>query len=214
MNGAKVQQKIYAGYTKAATRIGKQYNLYRPSAIDKVIHIDNLIIADLDVALSQDIKFIKPNKYGNAVWWALLDGSLTQVGDYLTNGTETYFVQAMPQILPITLVECNALIKVVRPHQANNIGRQGYGGDRQATEGILMEGWPCSQLQGSKWERNQVALPGDERLPWWVFLFPYWPGVDLRTSDIIIDQFNRRIVISSTEHTSYGWRITAGLSGA
>jgi len=47
------------------------------------------------------------------------------------------------------------------------------------------------------------------RTPWWAILMPAWPGVILRTSDIILDELGRKYVVSSAELTDMGWRCTA-----
>ena len=213
MNGDIIQKKLYRGYSIAAAKIGVPFTLYRPNGANNPISTENTVADGVMMAIYQDIKFTQPSKYGNAVWKAFVDGTIVKPFDYLTSDKGTYFIQAMPQTLPVTVVECNHTIKIVRPTQVSGKGAVGYGGNTRATETVLMDGWPCSRLQGSKWERNAAGLPGDERLPWWIVLLPDC-GVELRTSDIIIDEYDRRAVISSAENTSYGWRITAGFTGA
>jgi len=73
----------------------------------------------------------------------------------------------------------------------------------------LMTAWPASVLQGAKGEKDGAVLPGDVRLPWWAILLPAFPGVTLRSADIITDDIDRRFIISSAEKTDLGWRITA-----
>lgn len=213
MNSDAIQRKIYFGYKKAATFIGRPFTLYRPSDSTNPVSMENIAASDVMLSVSQETTFMKPNKYGNAVWQALFDGNLAKVGDYLSNGKETFFVMAMPRTLPITVIECNAVITVVRPTQPTGRGAVGYGGEIKGTEAVLMENWPASQLQGTKWQSNLTGLPGDERSPYWIFLLPYLPGVDIRTSDIIM--FGRhRAVVSTFECSSVGWRINAGFVGA
>jgi len=215
MNGDKLQSKIYKGYATAAKRVGVSFRLHRPTLFNEVISQDTMVEEELFVALSQDKFFVNPSKYGNAVWQGLLDGTLTRVFDYIQNNKgETYFINSMPQIVPIQLVECNTILDVVRPSQEVSIGVSSYSGNTAVSEDSLMVGWPASSLNGTKWERNMVGLPGDERMPWMIVLLPLFPGVIIRTSDILIDGFKQRWSVSSAELSGFGWRLTAGLNTA
>lgn len=209
MDAAKLQQKVYAGYGKAATRIGPLFNLHRPSSAANPVS-PGTWLGTLNASFNaQDMTYGKPNVYGKPLWYALLDGTLTQVGDYLVNDDKMYFIAAMQQTLPILAVDCNRTINVRRPQQQSGVGAVGYGGDIDSNETPLMTGWPASVLQGTKGEKGEVNLPGDVRNPWWQILFPAFPGINLRTSDIVTDDMQRRYVISSAELTDLGWRLTA-----
>jgi hypothetical protein len=209
MNADLLQQKIYMGYAKAALRIGHTFGVYRPNSQNNPVAGARLVTSLPASFNAEDMKYGKPNKYGKPTWFCLIDGRQTQVGDYLIHGTETYFIAAQQLALPILAVECNRVINVLRPQQLSGVGAQGYGGNTTATETLLMQQWPASVLQGTKGEHNEVQLPGDVRNPWWAMLFPAWPGVTLRTGDIITDELVRRYVVSSAELTDSGWRITA-----
>ncbi len=209
MNGAQIQQKLYAGYAKAARVIGTTYQHYRPTSATNPIS-NATQMASLSVSLNaDDPTYARPNVYGKATWYAIMDGSQMQVGDYIVGIEGTLFVAALQQLLPIFMVDCNRTITVLRPGMDSGVGEIGYGGDTAANEVALMTAWPASLLQGTKGEKNDVNLPGDVRTPWWLVLLPAWPGVTLRTSDIITDDIGRRYVISSAELTDLGWRCTA-----
>lgn len=215
MNGTRIQAKVYAGYKKAASKIGMPFTLYRAASASDPLGEANTVATDFMMAVYQDIDFSTPSKYGNAVWRALFDGSISRPGDYISNGDHTYFIQDQPHIVPPTVVECNAIVNVSRVTQPTGKGAVGYGANLKSTEVPLMTGWPASQLIGTKWERNPIAIPGDERLPYWVILLPHFEGVDdIKTSDIIVDNIGRRLVVSAAELTSFGWRINAGTQGA
>ncbi|MFL9904212.1 hypothetical protein PQR71_39845 [Paraburkholderia fungorum] len=208
MDAAFLQQKIYYGYAKSAQYIGPLYNLFRPS--DPLSPLSNGPVATLNASFNaMDMKYGKPNLYGKPLWYALVDGMQTMVGDYLINDDKTYFIAAMQQTLPILAVDCNRTINALRPQQLTGTGTVGYGGDTVANETLLMSGWPASILQGTKGEKGDTDLPGDVRNPWWAILFPQWPGIALRTGDIITDDLTRRYVVSSAELTDLGWRLTA-----
>ncbi|SDR37616.1 hypothetical protein SAMN05443245_5245 [Paraburkholderia fungorum] len=209
MDAATLQQKIYSGYGKAALRIGPAYDLFRPtSAISPTAQPNQ--IATLNASFnSQDMTYSKPNVYGKPLWYALVDGTQTQVGDYLIGDGQTFFIAAMQTTLPILAVQCTNTLNIFRPQQQTAAGENPYGGTVDENQTELMTAWPASVLQGTKGEKDGAVLPGDVRLPWWAILLPAWPGVILRSADIITDDINRRFIISSAEITDLGWRITA-----
>lgn len=210
MDAATLQNRIYKGYAKAALRIGYVTDQYRPSSANDPLAIGNKLASFNASFNAEDMKYGKPNKYGNPVWYGLFDGSLTQVGDYLTNSHDgTYFIAAQQTNLPILVVQCNRTINVRRPQQQTGIGAVGYGGDTTANETSLMQSWPASVLQGSKGEKSETNLPGDVKNAWWSILLPHYSGVTLRADDIITDDLAHRYVISSAELTDLGWRLTA-----
>ena len=208
MNEATLQAKIYSGYAQAALRIGKQATHYRPASATAPLTVHG---SSLYASFAQNFDFAQPNKYGNATWKVLVDGSQTQPGDYLTTGDGTWFIAAQQPLLPIYAVNCNRVISVRRTTQTGTSGAVGYGGATAGNEQVLMSGWPASVLQGTKGEKNPANIPEDERMPWWVILVPAYTGIIIRTSDIIRDELNRKYSVSSAELTDLGWRITAAL---
>ncbi|PRP68704.1 hypothetical protein BUE93_20785 [Chromobacterium amazonense] len=209
MNGTKLNAKVWAGYAKAAKKIGTPYQHYRPSSASNPLAAGNRL-ADLPVSLNaEDPRFARPNVYGKPTWYAIADGSQLKVGDYIVGIEGTLFVAALQQLLPIFMVDCNRTISILRETRADGFGQLPYGGDTPDIEQPLMAGWPASVLQGPKGEKNETGLPGDVRTPWWAILLPAWPTVTIRTSDIITDDLGRRYIVSSAELTDLGWRLTA-----
>jgi len=210
MDAATLQSRIYAGYAKAALRIGYTSDLYRATSASNPMASGNKL-ASLPASFNaEDMKYGKPNKYGHPTWWGLFDGRVTKVGDYLSNAHDgTFFIASQQTNLPMICVSCNVTVDVKRPQQQASVGALGYGGNTLAVETPLMTQWPCSILQGSKGEKADMVLPGDTRTPWWTILLPKYDGVMLRTGDIVTDNNARRFVISSAELTDLGWRMTA-----
>lgn len=211
MDAATLQAKVYSGYNKAALRIGKVAAVFHPA--DPLTPITTSTVS-VNAAFTQDFNFSKPNKYGNACWWCVADGSRFAVGDYLRNADGTWFVAGKQHLLPILVVECNTTISVFRVTHDTANGAIGYGGDVAANETTLMAGWPASVLQGTKGEKNPADLPQDERQSRWIILLPYYPGIVINADDIVTDNLNRRYIISGPELTDLGWRLTASLQGA
>lgn len=209
MRSALLQTKIYSGYAQAALRIGDQVDQYRPSSASNPLAIGNKLRTMYASFNADDMTYGRPNKYGKPTWYALFDGSLASVGDYLDGPQGTFFVAAMQLALPILVVKCDRILTFLRPQQQSGVGAVGYGGNTSSGESVLMQGWPASVLQGTKGDKTETLLPGDVRSPWWAILMPAYSGVILKTADIVTDELNRRYVISSAELTDAGWRITA-----
>ncbi|QBJ80517.1 hypothetical protein [Aquitalea sp. USM4] len=207
MDGTKLQLKVYSGYGKAAKRIGFPYQQFRPTSANNPLATTAL--QSLYCSFTTNFRYDQPNKYGQATWLGIFDGTNVDPGDFLVGHQGTYFVAAMQDTLPIYCVQCNRTISVLRVTIADQVGAIGEGGDAQEVEVAMMTGWPASILQGTKGEQNDAKLPSDVRTPWWSILFPDYPGVILRTSDVIRDDIGRKYIISSAELTDMGWRITA-----
>lgn len=207
MDSTTLQNRIWKGYGKAALRIGPSFNLFRPASATSPFASGPLTTLNASFN-AEDMTYSRPNKYGKPTWFCLVDGTQTQVGDYLSNATQTFFIAAMQPTLPILAVECNRTISIFRPQQQTTAGVNPYGGTVDSNQTVLMAGWPASVLQGTKGEKDGAVLPGDVRLPWWAILLPAYPGVTLMTADIITDDINRRYIISSAELSDLGWRCT------
>lgn len=214
MDGNLLQAKIYAGYAKAAAKIGLIFSQYRPTSAVDALYATNKLRTLPASFNAEDMGYSRPNKYGKATWYCLADGSLLARGDYLDGNGSTYFVAAMQPLLPILVVECNRVVSIYRPQQQEGVGAVGYGGNTIDNQTAIVTNFPASILQGSKGEKNEVSLPGDTRSPWWIVLLPNIPGdAYLRTDDVLIDDFGRRFTLSSVEQTDLGWRITAAETG-
>jgi hypothetical protein len=262
MYGALVQAKIWRGYAQAATKLGSEYLFYRPQGANlQLENGGNLELEDGGNLLqeggqtypgtplfsrfvslnAEDMKYGRPQKYGKSTWYALMDGTSLQVGDYfigqapggslllenggnlmLENGSEmllegnplgTFFIAAMQLLLPILVIQCNRTISISRPQAQSGMGAQSYSGMTSANEIPIVTGVPCSILQGTKGEKNETALPGDTRSPWWTILLPASVG-RIMLGDLLIDDLGQRYVVSSPELTALGWRLTAMMAMA
>ncbi|WP_435607714.1 hypothetical protein [Pseudomonas knackmussii] len=207
MDGTKLQAKIYKGYGQAAKRIGFTYQQFRATSANNPLATTPL--QSLPASFTTKFDYSAPNKYGQATWLGLFDATQFQPGDFLVGHQGTFFVAAMQDTLPIYCVQANRTVTLLRVAMEDKVGQIGYGGDTPATEVPLMQNWPASILQGTKGEANEAKLPGDVRTPWWAILMPAWPGIVIRTSDILTDDLGRKYVISSAELTDMGWRMTA-----
>jgi hypothetical protein len=150
--------------------------------------------------------------------YAGLDPDLTDPGDYLVgatsvnNNVETFFIASQDSPMPTRLVLCNSVLTISRPTKSAP-GASAYGGNISANETPVMTGWPCSIIQGTKGEAGVSKLPGDVRAPWFTCLLPSYQSVQIKSFDIAVDAHGTRYVISSTELTAMGWRLTLSYAG-
>jgi hypothetical protein len=260
MNGPTLQWKIWKGYGRAAQKIGFDFLFYRPGGdillqnggklklegggdfiLESGTTFPGTYLFTRCVSLNaEDMKYGKPNKYGKATWYALVDGHGLKVGDYfiadlqggrlelegggnlslesggsfrLDKSGSTYFIAAMQPLLPIFVVECNRIITISRPQPQSGSGAQGYSGMTAANEIAYATGVPCSILQGTKGEKDDANLPSDVRSPWWTILFPASVG-SVMLGDLLVDDLGQRYVASSVEKTDLGFRLTAMMTDA
>lgn len=224
MDGPQIDQKIRYGYAKAAAKLGSPYDLYRSATPLTPVQMSNLI-GTLPMVASQDWTWMKGNRPGNAIWYVCVDGQEASApleakeGDYLT-GLKTFFILSKEYQLPMQAVECNKMINLIRPAQNIDPGYGGqYAGYLENTSTVLMQNMPVSMLIFGSGKYAASKLPTDTKQPAWIVLLPNLGEVDIRTGDIIIGQSDvtglsalvpnaDRFVVSATEETQFGWRLT------
>jgi hypothetical protein len=251
-----IQSKIWKGYDRAARILGSKFQFYRPAfqnfqtegggsleteAGGKLLlegtkqYPGNQLFMRHVSLNAEDMKYGRPNKYGKATWYALVDGHDLKPGDYFIgqrahsgllledggkllteSGGEmllegamqgTFFVAGLQHLLPILVVECNRTISIYKPQAQPGVGAQEYGGTTADNQKLIVSGVPCSILQGTKGEKSEASLPSDTRSPWWTVLMPASVG-SVVSDDIIEDDLGQRYIVSSPELTDLGWRLT------
>lgn len=89
---ARVQNRIYYGYGKAATRLGTNHDIYRTTNPINPIQAANFFATQL-FSVDQNLKYMSPKKYGDLIWQFLpFNGLVLQNYDYFVNSTTTYFI--------------------------------------------------------------------------------------------------------------------------
>lgn len=217
MDAATIQAKIYAGYAKAAQRVGFQFDVYRPNGIANPLASGNKLTT-INASFTPGQKgfpFDRAPAHKDTLFGGLYDGTQTQVGDYLTatpgqGGQGTYFVAFMPSLQPILTVFCNRTINVLSPGPSQTFGAQtAYQGSTPANQAPVMTAWPASLLFEARGRADQVGLPLDLRAPYFTILMPALSGVDVRAGMIVTDDEDRQYVVEAAELSPFGWRITA-----
>ena len=213
MDGTRLQSKLYAGYAKAAKRIGMPYQVFRPMTWNDPLADGPIatIPAAFTIHSANQFAFDKPSDHKNALYHCLADGSQIAVGDYLINeetGDGTFFIASKDNAVPIFAIECNVTLSAYNPGPVLNIGANAYAGTTQANETPILINWPASALLGARGVRDQT-LPADAGYGSWRILMPAWSGVTIRPGTILNDDIGNRMVVQSAELQDLGWRIDA-----
>lgn len=218
MDGATLQARIYAGYGKAAKKIGIAYDQYRPVGIAAPL-TNKIATVNMAVNSGKQYTFNSPNEYGDPTWLALIDDSTILTGDYLVgnNGglnTNTYFIAGKQFLLPVLAIECNRNIRINRQAAASGVGAVGYSGSTTANEVAVLGDnthlWPASVLFGGKSQSGLNLPAGTKMTGWRILLPPSVPGtVVIKPGDMATDDIGRRYLIDGAELTDLGWRINA-----
>lgn len=211
MDAAKLQDKLYAGYGKAAKRIGYVFDVYRPAGAADPLTAK---VASLNAAFNAlEWKWMRAGLPEKPYWYCLIDGRQTQLGDYLVRGEQIYFVGGMQDNLPIVAVECNRRIWVTRPASGGDaVGDVGYSGVCATDDEVVLGspggagGWPCAELFGGK-TRTHAELPasGDEHgFRIWL---PVSVPIVIASGDIVVDDLGRRFSVGGAERSEQMWRL-------
>lgn len=220
-NFARIQNRIYYGYGKAAQRLGTTHSIYRSATGIDPIEDGNLIGEQL-ISVDNDYKYNKAKKYNDPVWQFLPeDGAELQNYDYFISesGVIYFIVDILPddRLTPPVCVECNSRVSISRPTRPLTPGKQdSYIGYIPADSTPILTDCPASVLQHSRMESNNMKLPTSARLPFYSILLPNFDGVLVKTGDIIQDSEDRRMSVINAELTkkTLGLRIIASEQGA
>lgn len=217
---ARIQNRIYYGYGKAAIRLGTSHTIYRSANGINPIQSSNLIGTQL-IGVDQDYTYTKTKKYGDPVWQILpQDGTVLQVYDYIVGSTVTYFIVDIfseDRLSPPVVVECNAVISsLIDPINTltpgTNAAYQQLG--QQNTQ--ILQNCPCSILQSNRTESNTLHAPSSVKLPYYDIILPDFDDVIIKTGELLFDLTNnRKLAVIGAERTkrSLGFRIKVALEG-
>lgn len=209
----KVQRHVNKGYNKAAFHLGTPFVQYRPQTSGPVLVNANMVQElYLGFDKSSNFDFLQPQDYNNAKYYALVDLTLVEIGDYFYDfDKRTFFVANIEPIKPAELMLCNHTISLYHP-TGNPSTYGGYGGITAPT--LKFSGWPVVLLPGTKGESNEARTPGSIRAPWGVMQVPRVPGITIDEYDLVIDEGQRRFIVSQASLAKEGWWCSMALEQA
>jgi hypothetical protein len=217
---ARVQNRIYYGYGKAAQRLGSSHAVYRSVDGNNPIQEANFVFNQL-ISIDQNYKYTSAKKYGDPIWQFLPEnGLLLQNFDYFVSpsGINYFIIDIIPddRLTPPICVECNAILTLYRPVNTRTPGTNTYQAFDPYTAQKILINCPVSILQHTKTDGSNMKLPTSVKLPFYSILIPEFDDIIIKTGDVIIDDKGRRMAVINAERTkkSLGFRIVAGELGA
>lgn len=212
MNGQKLQDRLYLGMGLSARHVGQSADAFRPRGPFNPLDKQNRFLRLPASFVSAKGSGGRTNVYGEALWHGIFDASYTRVGDYLVLTTGTFFVASRAPLLPVLCVKANRTISIARPDMQTSIARNPYGGYTPGGSVMLMEGWPASVLGESRSGASATNLPTDQTVPYWNILLPTVAHVLLSPGDWVTDDLGRTAIVSGSELTDLGWRMSAKMA--
>jgi len=208
MDAHQLAAKVNQGNGKAAKHLGGIARHYR--ATSPFYPLEAQPLRQISASFATDYGYRRAARFGQATCIGIFDAEGFGTGDMLVSGEGTFYVAAMPLLQPILCVRAERLVSIRRTAQTgNDAGLQDYGGTTAANEKLIMSGWPASILLSRTGERSPNRLPAETRSAWHSMLMPAFRGVSLHAGDFVTDDSGLRYVISGTELTDMGWRLTA-----
>lgn len=215
MDAARLSQKVFAGYGKAAKRVGAQFDVYRPQLAADPLNVNNKITtieAAFTIHNANNFSFDRPSDYNNPLFHGLFDPTGINRGDYFVDTTDkqgTFFVAKLTPAMPPLCVSCNRTVSFFEISTTPSLGLSSYSptpvAQTEDAETALMVNWPVSLLKrGSAWDQY---LPSDTGGGTFYVLCPMFPGVMLRASTIVVDDIGVRYAIEAAELQEMGWRL-------
>lgn len=208
MDAAHLEDRVKWGLNVAARATGATADAYRPRGIRDPLARGNRFLR-LPAAFNNiHGGFSRPNLYGNALWHGIFDAIYTRPGDYLVQGDAVWFIASQERLSPVLCVRANRVITFKRLAAQTGTGANNYGGVTATNTNVLIAGWPASVLAASGSAKPLVNLPTDSPVPYWTVLVPASHGVVLNPTDLMSDDLGRTAIVSETELTDLGWRLT------
>ena len=208
---ATINTKVSLGLAKAASILGANQALYRPTSA--FLPTSGSPFGNVYCAfdINPDFKLISTAQPGHSYVALLADPSVVELGDYLV-GEDTHFVARVEPLRPALCVLCNQIVDLLDTDVTTSAGTNAYGGRTDDTDTILAQGWPVSMSARTHSEQDVTKLPSDTRSAYYDVLAPPMPGVMLTFGMRLQDSSGQDYEIVSAELSLFGWRLLVGLT--
>lgn len=213
MDADRLSTKVFAGYGRAAKRVGQLVQIYRPRSAREALSEANLageINAAFTVHNSRNFNFEMPSDYDKPLYHILANASLLRVGDYLRDPEHrvgTFFIASITPAMPPLGVSCNLIISIKKPGPAPAVGLSGYSGTTTANEEPILTSWPASVIR--RQVMREQYLPQDVGVGSFQILIPAFENIVIRPGMLVSDNYGSRYAISMAERQDLGWRLEA-----
>jgi hypothetical protein len=205
MDASYLQDRLYWGLNRAANILGRETNAYR--SVDDANPIDRSNrYMRLRAAFSRaDGNFAQPVGFGVALWRGHFDASYTQVGDYLVQENDIWFIAAQQSLLPILCIKTNRVISITRPIIPTTGGSNDASGANSTM--TIISRWPASLLGTGVEGKPPTHLPSDTTIPNVMALLPSTHKQIVQPTDIVTDEHGTNGIVVAAELSDLGWRL-------
>jgi len=170
-----IQAKVNFGFGKAAQKTAATYSQYRAQDMSTPVQPSNLIGAlPAGFDTNASFTFVQPAKPDSDAYYAMVDLTTIQNGDYLVGPQGTFFIGAQEPFKPPVATRCPRTISISRQPDVDRPGvqhRANYSGGQWP---CLVNGLPASAKPSRERGKPKAGLPGDviSELLWEIRLSP------------------------------------------
>ena len=212
MDSNQFQDKVYFGLGKTARYLGSAADAYRPSSAFHPLDQQNRFLRLPVWFTSTSNSVTGTNVYGQPLWHGVFDASYTRPGDYLVWQSKVYFIASQEPLLPVLCVMTNRVVSISRPNVQALPAANPYGGYASGASTPLLGDFPALVLSETKSGSSLVNLPTDQALAFWYVLLPALSELLITPGDLLTDDLGRNAVVTESELSSLGWRLSAKMA--
>lgn len=111
MSQQTIQNKIDKAHAKIGNILGSKYNHYRP--LDDINPINDRNIVDTQYAtFTMNDQYTKAIGWDVPIWTVYTNPVAIEQGDFLSDGSRTFFILSRVPLLPVLAVECPDVINI------------------------------------------------------------------------------------------------------
>jgi hypothetical protein len=207
MDAQYLEDRIAWAGNLVARRIGTQADAFRPDGPDHPMAPRNRYLRLHAAFSTTPASFTQTGGFGTAICYGHFDLAYTRPGDYLVQGSRTYFIAAQERLQPVLCVRTNRTLTIRRTAAPSSVGSNVYGGLTPEGTVPVLQGWPASVLGMATSGVPQTGLPTDISMPQWTVLLPSTGKVKISSTDLVSDEDGMRGTVVVAESTHLGWRM-------
>ncbi len=211
MQQGTLNKHIAYGFNKAASIVGSEESLFRPTGPNQPVSGSPLLTLFCAWDVKPSFRMIETAQAGHAYASLMADQTLVQAGDYLV-GQDTHFVVRVEPLRAALCVLCNETIDFLNTDVATTAGTNAYGGHVASNDTPVGIGWPVSMSARTRGGTDVTKLPSDTRGVYYDVLAPILPDITLSFGMRIRDAAAQAYEIISAELSDYGWKLVVGLA--
>ena len=211
MDQCRLQARINYGLGRAARHLGAPVDICRPTdaSSDNWTCIDFGRMAKMEV--DPDYGHKRPADIGKPRYYLLGDCTGLCPGDYLRGNQGTFFIASMEPNVGALCEVCNRTLDLLETADAANPDAGGYStnpdGRTDATDVLLLKGWPASVLTKTRGDTPPSKLPGDVRAAYFEVLLPLVVPIEITQNMRLRDETGQSYEVTTAEKSPQCWRL-------